>query len=668
MGDQYRVKVQKDHLEKLSNARPIQAISELIWNGLDAEANSIRVEIENSDMGMKAITVEDDGHGIPYEEAPELFQRLGGSWKGQKKKSKTKGRILHGKEGRGRFKALALGRVADWRIFFEENGVFFEYTITIILDDITKIEISDKEISNSKKAGVILRISELHRDFRSLEKEKALQELSEIFALYMSDYKEVKIFFENAKLDPTSLIEDREKYLLNSIVDKRTTYKVSMELIAWRSAAERSLFLCDEHNFPLHKIQPRFHTPGLNFSAYIRSTYFSKLQNENVIEIAEMNNDLQETFEEAQKLIKSYNSKRNVQKAQSEIEKWKEEEVYPYKNEPVSPVEEAERKVFEIVALNVNKHLPDFAESHRQSKAFQFRMLRQAIEKGPDELQKILIEVLNLPPRKQKELAKLLEEASFSNVISASKLVSDRLKFLDGLSHIIYDPDIKQHLKERSQLHRIIADNNTWIFGEEFSLSVDDKDLTNVLRKHKKIIESDIVIDRPVRRIDGSKGIIDLMLSRSIPRNHSNEREHLIIELKAPKVKIGDKEIQQIKKYAYAVADDERFCHLDTRWNFWVISNDLDKYAKIETRQKDKPRGQVIQTDNGITVWVKTWSEILEECNSRMKFLREKLDCSLDKEASLRYLQSTYEKYLVGIVEENASEEESQDSLVEANS
>jgi hypothetical protein len=51
-------------------------------------------------------------------------------------------------------------------------------------------------------------------------------------------------------------------------------------------------------------------------------------------------------------------------------------------------------------------------------------------------------------------------------------------------------------LKERSQLHRMIADNNTWIFGEEFNLTVDDQSLTEVLRKHRKLIGENIVIEK----------------------------------------------------------------------------------------------------------------------------------------------------------------------------
>jgi hypothetical protein len=139
--------------------------------------------------------------------------------------------------------------------------------------------------------------------------------------------------------------------------------------------------------------------------------------------------------------------------------------------------------------------------------------------------------------------------------------VADRLKFIHGLEALLFDVDSKKLLKERSQLHRMVAENNTWIFGEEFNLTVDDQSLTEVLRKHRKLIGDNVVIDQPVRRIDGKVGIIDLMLSRMVPQNHSDEREHLVVELKRPSVKVGADEITQVKKYAFTVADDERFRH-----------------------------------------------------------------------------------------------------------
>jgi DNA mismatch repair ATPase MutL len=64
--------VQEDFAEKLASGRPAQAIAELIWNGLDAEATRITVSAEDGELGLQAIVVEDNGHGIPPADAPKL--------------------------------------------------------------------------------------------------------------------------------------------------------------------------------------------------------------------------------------------------------------------------------------------------------------------------------------------------------------------------------------------------------------------------------------------------------------------------------------------------------------------------------------------------------------------------------------------------------------------
>lgn len=669
--NRFKVEVQEDHLERLANARPVQAVAELIWNAVDADATQVDVTVDSNDLGMQSIKVRDNGHGISFDEVPGLFGQLGGSWKANGSLSKTKSRMLHGKEGKGRFKALALGRVADWSINFEDDeGQLRYYTLTLIRDNLIDVRATDPvPIEGRAVTGVEVHVTELHRDFRSLEGDAVIQELSEIFALYLSDYPDVTISYQSVMLDPSESIANREKITLDSIEDDGRTYPVELEVVEWRTQTERVVYLCSEDGFPLQRKQPRFHTPGFQFSAYIKSRYISELHESGALELAEMNPALQDIYEMAQNTIKVHFREREAEAARSEIEQWKSDRVYPYQDEPASAVEEAERKVFDIVALNVNRHLPEFSESDKRTKAFQLRMLRQAIERGPEDLQVILREVLDLSPRKQQELAKLLEEADLGNVISASRMVADRLKFLAGLEALLFDPDTKKNLKERSQLHRILAENNTWIFGEEFSLTVDDQSLTEVLRKHRKLIGDELVVDKPVTRVDGSKGVIDLMLSKAVPQNHANEREHLVVELKRPTVKVGADEITQIKSYAYAVAADERFRHLETRWSFWVISNDLDEYAQHETRQKDKPKGLVIQADDGkIEVWVKTWSEVLSECKARLRFVQEHLQANVDKESSLRYLRKTYDKYLSGISEVDADEEKTEEASDDADS
>ena len=70
--------------------------------------------------------------------------------------------------------------------------------------------------------------------------------------------------------------------------------------------------------------------------------------------------------------------------------------------------------------------------------------MKQALETNPNSLQTIINEVLNLKPEEQDDLAELLRDVSLSSIISASKVVTDRLKFINGLENIINSKEGKR--------------------------------------------------------------------------------------------------------------------------------------------------------------------------------------------------------------------------------
>jgi hypothetical protein len=186
--------VQEDFAEKLTSGRPAQAIAEMVWNGLDAEATHIAITAEEGKLGLEAVIIEDDGHGISPSEAPTLFENLGGSWKKAANLSKNGRRHLHGKEGRGRLRALALGRVAEWSVTgTNELDALKTFKITIIRDNVRNARISPVEDApKGSRTGVRVRVSELDRDWR-LSADGVAQELAEIYALYLTEYRNVSI-------------------------------------------------------------------------------------------------------------------------------------------------------------------------------------------------------------------------------------------------------------------------------------------------------------------------------------------------------------------------------------------------------------------------------------------------------------------------------------------
>jgi len=487
-GKTFEIQVQDDHLERIAQTRkPVLALAELIWNAVDADATRIDVTLVGDDLnGLKAVRVTDNGHSIPYEKAEELFSRLGGSWKQGRQHSLGEKRILHGKDGRGRFRAFALGRVVDWDVCAPgPSGALQSYRISMIKDHLRRVEISDvAPAGEGARRGVTVTVSEPERDFRSLRDGSAIEDMAQVFALYLRQYPKVQINYDGTAIDPRSVEEFSASY---DLPDIETTdgekYAASLEIVEWRIKAQRRLFFCDANGFPLDETSPGIHAPGFEFTAYLKSNYFANLLASNVLDLANMDPAVEGSLTAAKEVMRDHFLKRAAAKAAGLVEEWRKEKVYPYEDEPTNLVERAEREVFNVLALNVNTYLPEFSTADERSKRFQFRLLRQAIERAPGDLARILTEVLDLPEDKRQELVELLDRTTLASIISASRLVADRLEFLRGLETLVFDTEFRDRVRERSQLHRIVAEN-AWMFGEQYHLSVDDQSLTEVLKKH----------------------------------------------------------------------------------------------------------------------------------------------------------------------------------------
>ena len=386
---EYSIEVQADFLQRQTNAQPIAAVAQLIWNGLDADATTITVNFEDDDLGsMAKIIVKDDGHGIPHAEAPILFRYLGGSWKKLATRTKTRNRMLHGQEGRGRFKAFALGRVVDWKITYSHDGILSHYVISIIEPDIRRVRISEEvPVKGSVATGVTVVVSELKRHFVSLRPDNSIQEFSEIFALYLKNYRDVAITIAGERIDPTVAIANSWEIPLSSITDDAgEIHRASLEVIEWMRQTKRALYLCNDGGFPLSQIDTRFHVGDFHFSAYLKSTFVSQLHQNNLLDLAEMTPALTKAVEEARVNIKELFRERASERAKVVVEDWKARNVYPYEGEANTHLERAERQIFDIVAVTVQDASPDFGDIPRPQMALHLRMLRHAIERSPTEL------------------------------------------------------------------------------------------------------------------------------------------------------------------------------------------------------------------------------------------------------------------------------------------
>ncbi|WP_431101511.1 ATP-binding protein [Roseateles noduli] len=649
------VEAQPDHLESLARGKPISSLAELVWNALDADADRIRIGITDNEIGNPAvIEISDNGNGISLGEAERAFGNLGGSWKREQRVTKRSQKKMHGRNGKGRFKAFALGHQAEWdTVFLNDEDQPQNFIIRGNGSRLQEFEIGALSPAPSGRGrGTNVRISGIQEPLGVLSRDgSAARQLAEEFALYLRTYPATDIIFRGERIDPKMVQLAHETHQLPAFVtDEGVKVLAQLDVVEWSfSKKERRICLCDADGFVLHEVEAGIR-PGseFNFTAYLRSEYVAKLHQENVLSMDGLEPGLRRIVDDARAALRGHFRRRKAESASELVKQWKDEGVYPFAGDATGPLEAARREVFDICALSVHQYLDSFREGQVKDRQFTLRMLKTALDENPEALKRILSEVLGLPKEKQNELADLLQYTTLSSIIEAGKLVADRLQFLAGLQELLFRAESKRDLRERTQLHRML-ENETWIFGEEYLLTSSDENLNTVLRKHLATLRPELAKkkgkQKAVLRDDGTEGIIDLMLAREVPAYAKTRREFLVVELKRPSQKIDLDVQRQILGYAMAVAGDERFDAENTYWTFLAVSNEMTPDAQRTIRQEGKPVG-FFHHERNIRVGLATWAEVLNASRARLELFRTKLDYTATKDQGVALLHRKYAQYL----------------------
>lgn len=641
MSSKLTVSVQQDHLERLVKS-PLTGLAELVWNALDADAMNVEIStLENEAGVLEEVLVRDDGNGITPERAESDFGHLGGSWK-KTAISTDDGRALHGQLGQGRWAAYGVGERVRWdSVAKRVVGGHHRLAIAGQRSALREFTVSDPErVSDDTATGTLVTIDGLTaRAERDLLKPSVLTDLTVTFALFLQQYP-VTIKWNGSPLDPALLQASTCTLLLDV---QSVAERIDLVIIEWSTPVERAMHLCDENGVSLGQVPPGIHAPGFEFTAYLRWKGFR--DNHTQVLLGEMAEEpFPAIIAAAKDAMRTHFKERVSQRGRELVRAWKADKTYPYSDEPQTPVEQAERDLFEIVAVTA---APVLENTERKARALSLRLIREALETSPDTLHIVLQEVLELSSDQQGEFRDLLERTTLSAVISSTRAITDRLDFLSGLEEIVFDADLRKRVKERSQLHRILA-AETWVFREEYALTADDQTLTTALRAHVALLGRDDLTpgDLDVEVLDehGRRVVLDLMLSRVIEQARDH-REHLVIEIKRPTQHVGLTEFAQIQKYATTVMEDARFAQTDTRWEFWIVGDEVEKEVLNMAEQKNREPGVIIENDN-YTLRAVTWATIIRTARHRLKFVRDSLDYESSNDSGMAYLRRTHGKYL----------------------
>ncbi|WP_405807695.1 ATP-binding protein [Streptomyces sp. NBC_00210] len=624
------LRVEQDHVEGVAKLNdPVGAVVELIWNALDADATNVTVEIERNDLdGIGKVTVSDDGHGMPSESVPSYFDKLGGSWKKTALVSIDKRRAMHGRNGQGRVRAFALGVNVRWLTIGKGVDGKVKTVIEADRSAMRKYRI-DTIGSTVEETGTTVEAwgAVPHLD-RLLNTPRVVGALTTEFALYLETYPDSSITYDGIRVDPGEVQVHSAVYALNKVGDFPAP---ELRVIEWRKGVTRELALCDSMRMPLVKLRPEIQAPGFNFTAYLSWKGFEDRPLDLALVDWDEDSPASDVVEQARERLREHFRSRVDDRRREQVLEWQREEVYPYEGEPVEPTEITEREAFDTVATTIAKHIPKSRKARRAT----LGLLKETLAAKPDHTPEILERFFSLSRQEKEELGLLLKRTSLTSLIRTSTEVTDRLDFLRALEILLFDTEAKKVTRERDQLHKIL-ENEAWVFGEEYSLMVSERGLSEVLRKHLAVLRVPEPADTSVRLLNGQTGRVDLMLSKTtvwVQKPH-----HLVVELKRPNVRLGMTEFGQLVKYATTVVNDERFRATEANWDFWLIGNSMDDALRSLTRQPHVPPGQAGTVGSTARLWVREWSEILLECKQRLHFYRDRLDYQSTDEHALEYL------------------------------
>lgn len=402
------VQVREDHLETLARTKPMTALSELIWNALDADATEVRVEFEeNSLESVETIRIVDNGHGLHYEDAFVVFQNLGGSWKRGGPRTMTRRRVLHGKFGKGRFRAFSLGNSVRWKTVYEEDGKRYGFHVAGHAASLGEFDLEDAKAVKDR-TGMVVEIRDVPVTSELLRGQKAVQEVTDAFSLYLRQYPDVRLVYDGRPIDPAHAEQRTTEYALDEMVmENGERVNAGLTVIEWTQPGRRGLYFCDSQGFMRHPAAPKLHFRGFSYTAYLKADHVATLDAQGLLQAEDLSNDVRQLVDAARARLREHFALREAESAQDLLQSWKDEGLYPYETPARGEAEQNERRIFDIYASHLHQISPDFAQATARNKKLVLMLIQELVRTEPTRVARILDTVLTFPEEKEEEILEL---------------------------------------------------------------------------------------------------------------------------------------------------------------------------------------------------------------------------------------------------------------------
>lgn len=624
-----------------------KAICEYLWNGFDANASQLSIRYTKNAFNITSLEIQDNGEGIDRSSLQETFGCFQDS---QKLHTYQWSSQVKGKKGKGRYSFNCFASKADWvTVYKDKESHYIRHKITIKKGDNQNYDDNEQETKSSsvKRTGTTVSFSDINLPSDFFDSEVFLDYLKKEFAVFLflnkAQFKEILINGE--KLDYEDVIEDSDNKVIQ-IEGDRTTFYFNVTYIRWKEKMKEnySMYFLDSSQTEKYERTTTFNNKDTKFhhSLYISSDYFNHFADNATGEknlfgadntspkdkvFKTLVKQLKRFLEEKQKkyvaevaskkLLAKYQYKGIIRQPQNDYDKILVEDL----KKTISAMYEVQPKIFTNLQDDQAKTLVGVVE-----------LLLQTDKR--EDLISIMESVVKLSDDERHNLASVLKTTDLARITDTIRLIQNRIRTISALK-VAVKPE--NGMNEVDDLQKLV-EQSFWIFGEEYNIVTQaEPDFNQALMEYLDKLydtvpgtsKSNYSKDK-IEHPDVNKEM-DLFAFRQNVQN--SIIDNIVVELKHPKVKLGEKELSQVKTYMNVIMSDSRFNASNMRWKFYLVGNDFDSSNYIHNEMRNAinwgKKNLVCHVDNnGIQyeIFVLKWSELFADFEIRHNFLLKKLE------------------------------------------
>ena len=612
----------------LNRYTPERAMAEYIWNGFDAKATIVHVdfEIDSSELDtIASVTISDNGNGICLDELQYKFKPI---LESQKRLSSDEGDLVRGKNGYGRLTFFKFATYAQWTTrYLHKNGKKYQYDIEISSDNLTKYTPSEQtEIQNAP--GTSVRFTNIDTEISSNFIESKLKPfLRAEFAWFLELNASFQIVINGEVLDYQSIIEDRKAFPVNI-----QGIEFSCKYLRWnvKPNDEYSRFYFLNEAFDVRGTKTTLLNKkgdGFWHSIVVINNFFEdkiaecfngKSISPSLFEDKDARGIFNDLISKLNDFLKKERRPFLRNQANKLLGNYYKDGVFPTFGDSIW--EERRKEELEELVINLYEVEPRvFIKLNKEQQQIFLKLLNLIMDSNErDSLFKIIGEVVDLEPTDRDEFAKLLTTSRLKHIISTIKLIQDRILVIEDLKKLVFKHELEAG--EVKNLQKFI-ENHYWIFGEEYRMiCAEEVKFEEALNKYIYYLRG-VSEKKFIQHPDKYKEM-DLFLAGKEYRDGGPH--NLVIEIKNPTTikKLTNKEYGQIEKYMDVILKQDCFNDNREQWDFYLIGQDYDD---IVARKVAKKETGLCSEGENYKLYVKKWSQIINDIERRHKYLLEKL-------------------------------------------